>query len=122
MKASTSSVGAVGEDVAAAELKKQGYRIIELNFRAAGGEIDIIAEHRGVLVFIEVKSRADESFGTPFDAVHPGKQRKIISAAKAFVAMKGFGSKGARFDVVGVELGHSPPKVTILKDAFVLGM
>lgn len=118
---STSSVGSKGEEAAAVELKRLGYRIIERNFRAAGGEVDIIAEHKGVLVFVEVKARANERFGTPFDAVHPGKRRRIAAAAQAFMALRGVGERAARFDVAGVELSTDPPVVTVLRDAFSVG-
>lgn len=118
---STYSVGALGEEAAAAELKRQGYRIVERNFRAAGGEVDIIAEHRGVLVFVEVKARADDRFGSPFEAVHPGKRKRIAAAASAYIATKGAADRPARFDVAGVELDSTPPKVTILRGAFTVG-
>ena len=58
-------LGREGEDAAEAYLKKKGYRIVEKNFRCKLGEIDIIAELGGVVVFIEVKARADHQYGHP---------------------------------------------------------
>ncbi len=58
--------GLEGEDLAAVRLKKDGYRIIERNYRSRLGEIDIVAEEDGCLVFVEVKRRAGRSFGTSF--------------------------------------------------------
>lgn len=120
MRPATTGVGAHGEELAVAELKRLGFKILERNFRGGGGEIDVIAVEKGVLVFIEVKARESGRFGTPFDAVHPGKQKKIASAARAYLAQKRLGEVGARFDVAGVDLDATPPVVTLLRDAFVL--
>jgi putative endonuclease len=62
-------LGSKGEDLAVRFLEKKGYRILSRNFRTPVGEIDVIAEDRNTLVFIEVKTRTDDSFGHPFEAV-----------------------------------------------------
>lgn len=121
MKPSTRTIGNAGEALALRELKRLGYRIVETNFSAAGGEIDVVAEHRGVLVFVEVKARADDSFGTPLDAVDERKRRRLIRAAKAFLATRRISDRLVRFDVAAVDLSTSPPEVTVLPDAFYEG-
>ncbi len=117
-KATTSKTGRAGERLAVAHLKKNGYKIIETNYRCRGGEIDIIARHRSTLVFIEVKARSSDLFGSPFEAVNAAKQVRIINAAKAYLAERNAGGVAVRFDVVGVFLDREPPLVEIIADAF----
>ena len=77
-------VGREGESAEIAFLKENGYRILEKNFRSKLGEIDLIAEQAGVIVFIEVKARSDHEFGHPFDALTPTKQKKIRQTTQKF--------------------------------------
>lgn len=78
-------VAVLGEEMACEYLKKQGYQILERNFRKSYGEIDIIARKGDVVVFVEVKTRTNNSFGTPFDAIAPHKLQQIIKGAKYYV-------------------------------------
>ena len=97
-------LGNIGEDAAAKFLKKQGYKILERNYVAVGYEIDIIAQKKDVLSFIEVKSRTlrDEEFiSRPAASVTPEKQRKIICAAK-FYANGHSNKKKINLDVIEV--------------------
>ncbi|GJL80266.1 MAG: UPF0102 protein [Nitrospinaceae bacterium] len=113
--------GKKGEKAAASFLKKQGYRILKKNFSTAIGEIDIIAEQKGVLVFIEVKSRVDEAFGHPSMAVTPAKQKKITQTAQSFLANNKVKDREIRFDVVSVLPAPEDPgslQVEVLADAF----
>ncbi|PIQ97014.1 MAG: YraN family protein, partial [Nitrospinae bacterium CG11_big_fil_rev_8_21_14_0_20_56_8] len=70
-------LGQEGERKAADFLRSKGYRILQRNFRCAAGEIDIIAEDRKTVVFVEVKTRSGEGVGHPSLAVTPAKQKKI---------------------------------------------
>ena len=113
--------GKKGEKAAESFLKKQGYRILKRNFCARVGEIDLIAEHRDVLVFIEVKSRADHSFGHPSMAVTPAKQKKIAQTAEVFLMKHPVKGRQIRFDVVSVLPDPDDPdslRVEVLEDAF----
>lgn len=74
----------LGEDASCAYLLKKGYKILDRNFRKSYGEIDIIACHKDTLVFIEVKTRTNSSYGTPFDAIAPHKLQQIIKGAKYY--------------------------------------
>lgn len=121
MTPSTRAVGNLGEALALKELKRLGYRLVESNFTAAGGEVDIIAEHRGTLVFVEVKARKDDAFGSPLDAVDARKRRRIIRAARVFIAARAISGRTIRFDVVAVDLSCDPPTVAVLADAFYEG-
>ena len=82
---SSVSSGRIGEDMACRYLVSKGYRIIKRTFRAAGGEIDIIASHGNRLAFVEVKARRNNDFGSPAEAVGYHKQQKIIRTASAFL-------------------------------------
>lgn len=108
--------GLQGEERAAAILKDEGYKIIERNFRSPFGELDIIAEEGGYLVFVEVKKRNTQVFGDPLQAVNAVKQRHIIKSAMFYMKThRRFNSK-VRFDVVGIDREN----VKIVKHAFML--
>ena len=115
--------GKEGENAAVKFLKKRGYRIIEKNYRNKSGEIDIIAEQDQVLVFIEVKSRADSEYGDPLEAVTPHKQRKIGQVARGFMTQHRIQNRDCRFDVVGIKGKPDHPKfweIELTQDAFQL--
>ena len=92
--------GNFGEDKATKFLKKQKYKIIKRNYANKLGEIDIIARQKDVVVFVEVKTRTDESFGFAAEAVDLKKQRKIKSVATLY-AQK-YNVADVRFDVIEV--------------------
>ena len=110
--------GDEGERLAAVHLKKLGYKIIDTNFHCRTGEVDIIARHGQVLVFVEDKARSSERFGTAFEAVDTRKQRRIISAARQWIAAKRLSDVAIRFDVVAVDMGCNPPSLEVLEAAF----
>ncbi len=112
-------LGQAGEEAAVAFLKRQGYHILERNFRNKLGEIDIIAKDDDTVCFIEVKTRRSEMFGSPFEAVTPVKQRKIIHVALSYLQVSGREESKARFDVVAVFLEEEDaPRIEIIKNAF----
>lgn len=128
-KPTTTDIGRYGEDVAAKHLKKQGYRIVKRNFRSGHNEIDIIAENREFLVFVEVKARSgvgtyEYDYGTPAAAVTHAKRKRTVDAARAYL-YKNETEKQIRFDVIEVYLGKScytttpeVQKIEHLVDAF----
>ena len=101
-------------------LQKRGYRILARNFRKAYAEVDIIARHRETLVFIEVKTRSSLQFGTPAEAVHAVKQRRLSKIALDYMMQEGFDNQCARFDVVSVLLDSTgaATHIEILENAF----
>jgi putative endonuclease len=109
-------LGQRGEEIACKALEKEGYHILDKNFRCRQGEIDIIAEERGVICFVEVKSRFSESFGLPVEAVTGRKQKKLLAAAVIYLEKKKIKSQDLRFDVVSIDL--KTEKASILKNAF----
>jgi putative endonuclease len=112
--------GESGESLAVKALKKEGYRILEQNYRSKLGEIDVIAQDGGVLAFVEVKARRTEEFGSPKLAVTPRKQRKISMVALQYLKETGQITSKARFDVVAIRLWPGQPDIEIIKNAFEL--
>jgi putative endonuclease len=108
--------GREGEERAEKTLKKEGYRILEKNYRTRFGEIDIIAEEKGCLVFIEVKKRNTPTFGDPFHAINARKRQHLIKSALFYMKLNGSFDRRVRFDVVGID-GDG---VRIIKNAFMV--
>jgi putative endonuclease len=99
------TLGAAGEVLAAAHLRRLGYTVVERNYRTRWGEIDVIAHAPGVLVFVEVKTRRSSArAGSPFDAVDPRKQAQVRRMAAVWLAEVSDRPRAddLRFDVIGV--------------------
>lgn len=94
------SIGRLGESEAAKILKKQGYKIIEKNYRVRGGEIDIIARDGEYTCFVEVKLRKSNDYGTPAEMITPTKRARLIKAAQCYCAQKRLTDCPLRFDAV----------------------
>ena len=95
------SLGKKGEDLAASYLrKKQGYRIIERNYRCVFGEVDIIAKDHDALTFIEVRTRKSEDFGNPKESITKRKQDQISKVALEFINKHNLHHMKARFEVI----------------------
>jgi putative endonuclease len=112
------SLGDKGEDLAVATLKKRGYKVLERNYRTPLGEIDLIARHQKVLVFIEVKTRTSARFGAGQEAVHYGKQARYRKLADYYVKQKRLGEIAVRFDVVGILWQDGKPQIEVIEGAF----
>jgi putative endonuclease len=110
--------GKEGEKIAAAYLKKNGYRIIEINFRCPIGEIDIVAKEKDDLVFVEVKTRKSMELGYPEQAVGIRKQKKMSQLALWYLQKRKIADTNARFDVVAVTLIPEKNEVKLIKNAF----
>jgi putative transposase len=111
-------LGDHGEDLAAAALRQQGYKILERNYVTPLGEIDLIARQGKVLVVVEVKTRRGSSFGAPQEAVNSGKQGRLRRLADYYLKAKRLTGSPVRFDVVAVSLAGDEPRVEIIQDAF----
>jgi len=108
----TKEIGDAGEERAARHLVAQGLAVIERNFRVRGGEIDLVCRDGATTVFVEVRRRAGADFGGAAGSVTPAKQRRIVLAARHWLARHGAGA--CRFDCVLIEGG----KLEWMKDAF----
>jgi putative endonuclease len=119
MESQKQILGKEGERIAESYLlKEKGYRLVERNYRCPAGEVDLIALDRRVIVFVEVKTRSDDRFGTPLEAVHLRKQRKMIKAALFFLSQRRLHHREARFDVVGISFSGREPLVEHIQNAF----
>ena len=98
------ALGEMGEGWARQHLEKNGYRIRETNFRCREGEIDIVAEHEGCLVFVEVRTKTGSSFGSPEESVTTAKQEKLASVAMSYVQTHDDLPSEWRIDVVAIEV------------------
>lgn len=101
----SSLVGQWGERRAAEHLVEQGYRIVSRNWRAESGEIDIVAQQADTLVFVEVKARSSDRFGTPEEALTVTKRRRIQRAAWAYLEAVDRMDADWRVDVIAIERG-----------------
>jgi putative endonuclease len=106
--------GREGEERAEKTLKKEGYTILEKNFRTRFGEIDIIAEEKGCLVFVEVKKRNTPTFGDPFHAINRRKRQHLIKSALFYMKSHNEFDRSVRFDVVGID----GDRIKIIRNAF----
>lgn len=108
-KTFNSVTGSGGEDQASKYLISKGYKILKRNFKTKIGEIDIVAKDGDVIVFVEVKTRKNDYFGLPREAVTPTKQRKIRMVATQYLKLNGGLNQLCRFDVIdilGGDLNH----------------
>jgi putative endonuclease len=97
-------VGRLGEKAAQRFLKKRGYRIRETGFRCRHGEIDIIAQQKDYLVFVEVRSKSNLDFGTPEESITQAKKEKLIASALTYTTTRQDLPSLWRIDVVAIEL------------------
>ena len=111
--------GQASELLAERYLQGKGYRILARNLRTSLGELDLVAEDRGVLVFVEVKARATEAFGGAALAVDRRKQAKLVRLASQYLAQRHLSDRSCRFDVVLVQgLPSSQSRIEHLQNAF----
>lgn len=106
----------MGEQTAAQFLEKQGYEILERNYRYKRGEIDIIAKNAEEIIFVEVKTKLRRGFGEPEDRVGMTKQRQLAKVAMGYLQAKQLYDVDCRFDVISVT--GSEKKLHHIKDAF----
>jgi putative endonuclease len=97
-------VGKLGEKIAQKFLKRGGYRIRETNFHCREGEIDIVAQQRDWLVFIEVRTKSSLDFGTPEESITQAKKEKLIASALTYVDTHQNLPSLWRIDVVAIEV------------------
>ncbi len=105
--ASHNETGKKGEELAAKFLEEKGYEIVERNYRWKRFEIDLIVKKEPFLVFVEVKTKTNTSFGNPEDDVTDKKAAQVMAAAEEYVYATGW-KKEIRFDIIAVVIkGHS---------------
>ena len=111
-------VGAQGEDRAAKYLSAHGYRIIEKNWRCRLGEIDLVVKEADTLVFCEVKTRSNQSFGHPLEAITASKIEKLRRLGEAYMQAAAKTDVALRFDVISIIENGENSRLEHIKDAF----
>lgn len=111
--------GMLGEKLALQHLRSLGYNIIETNFRCRAGEIDIVARQGDCLVFVEVRTRSGQGFGTPEESITAAKRSKLRSLALIYLETHRQLPEQWRIDVVAVELGRdrAPKRIEVIQSA-----
>lgn len=112
--------GRFGEHVGEDYLKTRGYEILEKNVRSPFGEIDLIANHRGTLVFVEIKTRRNMTFGFPEEAVNEHKKHQLIRLASWYLTQHPRSNPSVRFDVLAIQVKNGEPLVRLIQNAFEL--
>ena len=112
-------LGIIGEELAALELASRGYAILARRYRTRHGEIDIVCDHEGTIVFVEVRARASAEFGRAAESVTEEKKRKVSAMAVDYLARNEMANRPCRFDVVAVDNAMGPaPEITVYPNAF----
>jgi putative endonuclease len=94
--------GKAGEELAAAFLAEKGFRIVERNFSCTCGEIDLVCEDAGTIVFVEVKTRSRAVHGEPGEAIGAAKKKRLIKAGTLYLSRQRAWSRPCRFDLVSI--------------------
>ncbi|MBR1626607.1 MAG: YraN family protein [Bacteroidales bacterium] len=116
---STYKKGRSGEDMACSFLESLGYRILTRNYVYKKKEVDIVARDKNEIVFVEVKQRATDRFGQPYEAVNRKKQQSIIMVADNYISRYAIDLE-ARFDIISITQHPTlPPKIEHIKNAFI---
>ncbi|NEW79514.1 MAG: YraN family protein [Gelidibacter sp.] len=110
-------LGALGEELAVEELEKNGYEIMERNWRYKKAEIDIIARKNDVLAIVEVKTRSSDYFGDPQDFVNSKKIKMLVEAVNEYVVSKDLEVE-VRFDIIAIIINENKLTIEHLEDAF----
>ena len=114
----TKEKGKKGEDLAVEFLKILGYSIKKRNFHfGRTGEIDIIAQDKNVLVFVEVKMRSSDAFGDPLLSITTSKQKSIRKTAEGYLYINKIYDTECRFDVITIDIRYTPEKIEHLINA-----
>ncbi len=113
-------IGKEGEEIAAKFLTQKGFEIVERNYQYGHGEIDIVANDKGILVFVEVKTRLNLEYGEPEYAINKKKIQQIKKMAELYLFDKEISEADCRFDVVAILLDNkSNPQITHYENAFI---
>lgn len=107
-----------GERLALDYLTSKGYQLLAQNYRFERGEVDVVANDGGIIVFAEVKTRRSKKYGDPEHAVTPRKQNQIRKVAEGFLRERGLQGRPCRFDVLAVKLTIQGPAIVHYKNAF----
>ena len=121
MSRARQDLGRRGEAVARARLESLGYAVVASNYRSGSGEIDLVTEKDGAIVFVEVRSRSGPSMGLPEESITPTKRDHLVASAQEYLQGHRAQHRQWRIDLVAVEFHRGrPPLVRIIEDAIEL--
>lgn len=113
------TAGQKAEDTALRHLKRAGYQLLDRNWSAKGGELDLVMLHRSTVVFVEVRLRSSAMAGSALESIGPMKQKRLVHAAQAWLmANPKYQQRACRFDTA--ELTHENGPVTVTVNALTL--
>jgi putative endonuclease len=113
--------GRRAEDAAARWLEERGVRVLARNHATRRGEVDLVCDDGGTLVFVEVRSRSSAAFGSPALTVDAAKARRVVAAATDWAVRNGGLDRAIRFDVVAVDLSGASARFDHFRAAFDAG-
>ena len=114
-------LGRRGEAIARTHLRSIGYVIVAANYRSKAGEIDLVTEKDGAIVFVEVRARSGPSMGLPEESITSTKRTHLIATAQVYLQQHGAQDRQWRIDLVAVEFNRNrPPQVRIIENAIEL--
>ena len=111
MPSARTRLGNRGEEMAAGYLQAHGLRILARNIRTRYGEVDLVAQDGDTTVFVEVRTRRSQAYGTPEESVTVRKRRRLALTAQQYLQDNGLGSKSWRVDLVSVVLSEGAPVI-----------
>ena len=111
------NLGRLGKNIAKDFLKQKGFIIIALNWRHLHYEIDIVARHQNILVFVKVKTRSTFKYGFPDESIDHKKENRLREAAEIYIEQKDLHNE-IRFDIVSIVKNNFEEKVYHITDAF----
>ena len=119
IKVKRKATGILGEKLARDFLRKQGYRILEANYRCPRGEVDLVARHKDYLVFVEVRTKTSRVFGTPEESITLTKKERLIAVAAHYQQTHDNLPQLWRIDVVAVEMSPKgrPSRIELIENA-----
>lgn len=122
METTFKTLGIVGEELACQFVKARGYKVLLRNYKCPLGEIDLVAKEKGVLVFMEVKTRRSLEMGLPVESITFHKRAQITKCAKYYLKRYRIADVPCRFDVVSVFLEQDKnPEIELIQNAFCEG-
>ena len=107
MPSPRSKLGGLGERLARQHLAKLGCRILATNYRSQWGEVDVVAQHRDTILFVEVKTRRSSSYGVPEEAITSAKAERLIATAETYLDEHDLSDNHWRIDLISVELDRA---------------
>ena len=121
MSRARQDLGRRGEAIARAHIERLGHVVVATNYRSRVGEVDLVTEKDGAIVFVEVRARSGPSMGLPEESITPTKRGHLVASAQEYLQEHGVQDRQWRIDLVAVEFNRGrPPRIRIIENAIEL--